>query len=123
MKLGDRAFDSFHFALLEARHAERQDITDVGVLCAVAANCGLDSEAVRAAVSDRKMDTKLADDHTYASETLKAFGTPTLVFPGEKAVFLKMIPPTPPEEATSVFNEVRDLALSRPNILEIKRPG
>ena len=73
-------------------------------------------------LGDRCLLEKLAEDHTFAAETLGIFGTPTLVFPEQQAVFLKMAPPPSPWEAVAVFEDVRRLAENRLQIKEIKRP-
>lgn len=119
---GGAVFDAFHMALLKARHEERGDIADTGTLTEVAEGAGLDMSRFRKDFADRRSLTRLAKDHTHAAETLKVFGTPTLVFPGQQAVFLKMAPPPSPEEAVTAFAEVRQIAEGREQIREIKRP-
>ncbi len=118
---GKAAFDSFHIALLKARHEQRKDIADMGTLTQVAESVNLEMTQFQKDCSDRKLLAKLAEDHTFAVEVLGIFGTPTLVFPENQAVFLKMSPPLP-EDSLSVFNEVRTLAERRQHIQEIKRP-
>lgn len=121
-KQGEDIFDTFHMLLLEARHKEQQDISDMATLHEVARRAGLDMEQFHRDISTPGILTKLGEDHTYAVEKLNVFGTPTLVFPGMKAVFLKMAPPPLPEENISVFYEVRRIAEVRQEIKEIKRP-
>ena len=88
----------------------------------VAESVGLEMDRFRKDLGDRRLLDRLAGDHTFAVETLGVFGTPTLVFPEQQAVFLKMAPPPSPGEATDVFEDVRRLAESRHQIKEIKRP-
>ena len=118
---GEAAFAAFHPALLKARHEQRQDIADMDTLTQVAESANLDMAQFQKDFGDRKILAKLAEDHTFAVETIGVFGTPTLVFPENQAVFLKMSPPAP-EESLSVFVEVRTLAERRRHIQEIKRP-
>ena len=118
---GEAAFDSFHIALLKARHEQRRDIADMGTLSQVAESVNLEMSRFQKDFNDRKLLSKLAEDHTFAVEVLGIFGTPTLVFPEKQAVFLKMSPSLP-EDSLSVFNEVRILAERRQHIQEIKRP-
>jgi len=118
---GEAAFDSLHIALLKARHEQRQDIADMSTLTQVAESVNLDMARFQKDFSDRKPLAKLAEDHTFAVETLGVFGTPTLVFSENQAVFLKMSPPSG-EDCLSVFAEVRQLAEQRRHIQEIKRP-
>ncbi len=118
---GEAAFAAFHIALLKARREQRQDIADVNILNQVAESVNLEMARFRKDFADRQILAKLAEDHTFAVETLALFGTPTLVFPESQAVFLKMSPPSP-EESLSVFDEVRTFAERRRHIQEIKRP-
>ena len=118
---GEPAFNSFHMALLKARHEQRRDIADINTLIEIAESVSLEMPKFRKDLNNRRLLAKLAEDHTYAVDTLGVFGTPTLVFPEEQAVFLKMAVP-PPEECLSIFNEIRNLAERRRFIREIKRP-
>lgn len=72
-------------------------------------------------LKERRLLEKLAADHTFAVEILNIFGTPTLVFPEQQAVFLKMSPPPLPEESIDVFEDVRRFTEDRQQIKEIKR--
>ena len=115
-------FDAFHMALLKARHEYSQDISDAAVLNRVAEDVGLDMDRFHKDFAGCQLLARLAEDHTYAAETLRVFGTPTLVFPEQQAVFLKMAPPPSSEEAVAAFGEVRIIAEDRHQIREIKRP-
>ena len=119
---GEALFDAFHYALLRARHEEKQDIAGMETLNKVAEGVGLDMDRFRKDLRDRRLLDRLAEDHTFAVESLGIFGTPTLVFPEQKAVFLKMMPPPSSEEAFAVFEDVRHMAVNRLQIKEIKRP-
>jgi predicted DsbA family dithiol-disulfide isomerase len=110
---GETAFDSFHFALLRARHEERRDLADVNTLTEVAKSVDLEMAQFQKDLGDRQLLAKLAEDHTFAAETLGIFGTPTLVFPENQAVFLKMMPLPSTEESLSMFTELRLLAEGR----------
>jgi len=118
---GEAAFGRFHIALLRARHEERQHIADMNILADVATSVGLEMTQFQRDLSDRSLLTRLAEDHTFAVETLGVFGTPTLVFPEGQAIFLKMSVP-PPEESLSVFTDLHYLVDRRRYIQEIKRP-
>ncbi|MEE8419159.1 MAG: DsbA family protein [Dehalococcoidales bacterium] len=114
-------FAAFHYAMIMARHEDKEDISDISILTRIAGSVGLDTERFGKDFSDSNILDRLAKDHTNAVETYGVFGTPTFVFPGDQAAFLKMRPPAP-EESLAVFNEVRTVAEGRGNILEIKRP-
>ena len=119
---GEAAFSCFHIALLRARHEQRRDIADMNTLIEVAESADLEMTQFQKDLSDRQLLAKLAEDHTFAVETLGVFGTPTLVFPERQAIFLKMSPLPSPEECLSVFTELRQLAERRQYIQEVKRP-
>ena len=118
---GEAAFDAFHIALLRARHEQRRDIADMDTLIEVAKSVNLEMAQFQKALGDRQLLARLAEDHTFATETLGVFGTPTLVFHERQAVFLKMSSSPPHEECLSVFTELRHLAEQRRYIQEIKR--
>ena len=120
---GEAAFGSFHIALLRARHEQHQDIADISTLIQVAESIDLEMTQFQKDLGDRQLLVRLAEDHTFAVETLGVFGTPTLVFPERRAVFLKMSSPPLPEDSLAVFAEVQQLAERRHYIQEIKRPG
>lgn len=119
---GETAFSCFHIALLRARHEQRRDIADMNTLIEVAESADLEMTQFQKDLSDRQLLARLAEDHTFAVETLGVFGTPTLVFPERQAVFLKISPLPSPEECLSVFTELRQLAERRQYIQEVKRP-
>ncbi len=119
---GEAVFSSFHIALLRAKHEQGRDIADMSTLTEVAESVDLEMAQFQKDFGDRSLLAKLAEDHTFAVETLGIFGTPTLVFPEKQAIFLKMSSPPPPEESLSVFAELRYLAEQRRYIQEIKRP-
>lgn len=119
---GEAVFSAFHIALLRAKHEQGRDIADMSTLTEVAESVDLEMAQFQKDFGDRRLLAKLAEDHTFAVETLGIFGTPTLVFPERQAIFLKMSSPPPPEESLSVFAELRYLAEQRRYIQEIKRP-
>ena len=118
---GDTVFKKYHQALLNARHKDNADISDADLLARLATDTGADVEQFKKDFGDAGILERLARDHTNAVETYRAFGTPTLVFGGDKPVYLK-IRPLEEEDSLKVFNEVRAIAEGRPNVLEIKRP-
>jgi len=119
---GEEAFDRFHYALLAAKHEHKQNIADMNTLVEVAAGVGLEIARFQKYLSDRALLNRLAKDHTFAVESLGVFGTPTLVFAENQAVYVKMTVPPPPEESLGVFAEINHLAEQRRYILELKRP-
>ncbi len=118
---GETTFTAFHFALLRARHEERRDIADKSTLIQIAESAGLEMTRFQKDFGNRQLLARLIEDHTRAVETFGAFGTPTLVFPENQAIFLKMSPP-PPEESLAMFSELSHLVANRRYIQEIKKP-
>ncbi len=119
---GEQAFDSFHLALLRAKHEQNRDIADIATLIEMAEGVDLELTQFQNDITNRKLLARLAGDHTFASDTLGIFGTPTFVFPEEQAVFLKLSQPPVLRESLSVFAELQHLAERRTYIQEIKRP-
>ena len=117
---GNSSFDSFHIALLKARHEQSKDIADVDVLNQIAESVNLEMAQFQKDFKVRKLLAKLAGDHTFAVKVLGIFGTPTLVFPEKQAIFLKMSPSLA-GDSLSVFKDVRTLVECRQHIQEIKR--
>ncbi|MBA7697427.1 hypothetical protein ES703_106092 [subsurface metagenome] len=91
-------------------------------LIEVAESVDLEMVQFQKDLGDRRLLAKLAEDHTFAVETLGVFGTPTLIFPERQAVFLKMSSPPSPQDCLPVFAELRHLAEQRQYIQEMKRP-
>jgi len=118
---GEISFSSFHTALLKAKHEQGLEITDINVLIGVAHGVGLEMSQFQKDLNNRSLLVRLVQDHTAAVETLGIFGTPTLVFPGGKSVFLKLASIPPPSESLAVFDEIRCIAEQRQYIIEIKR--
>ncbi len=119
---GEEVFCKFHYALYEARHKKYRNIADISRVTEVAESAGLDMFRFKKDIRDARILDTLAEDHTYAAGTLKIFGTPTLVFPENQAVYLKMTSVPSNEESLLIFTEIRNIAEKRRIILEIKRP-
>jgi predicted DsbA family dithiol-disulfide isomerase len=119
---GDEAFHRFHRALLAERHAKGRRPITAEVLDDAARAAGLDLGRWRAELGDPTLLAAVARDHTEGVERHGVFGTPTLVFEGGGAAFLKMKPPPPDDEAVAVFDDLYRLATRRPYIAEVKRP-
>ncbi len=119
---GEAPFERFHSALLHARHQQGKDIADRGVLTEVAAAAGLELSRFREDLARRELLARLTEDHATAVEQFGVFGTPTIVFPGGQATFLKLAEVPPAEEALAVFHELLKMATARAYIREVKRP-
>jgi predicted DsbA family dithiol-disulfide isomerase len=114
-------FDAFHLALLDARHRDRLDIEDPGVVEGVAAAAGLDLERFRKELADPDILQRLERDHSEARDVHGVFGTPTLVFSGG-AAYLRLARVLEGGDALRVFDSVAGTIGDEPEVLEIKRP-
>lgn len=122
-KLQGRAhFLNFHFALLEARHVENKNIGRRETVIAVAESAGLDVDAFTKALDDRCLMERIGRDYETAVNEHGVFGTPTFVFPGGEAAYIKMRPKAPEEDAVKVWRDFVETVVNRPYVHEIKRP-
>ena len=119
---GKEAFERFHLALLQARHVEKRDISDPQVLIEVAREAGLDSNRFRQDLPNRSLMAKIGKDYTRGVEEHGVWGTPTLVFNGRPAAYLRLRPAPPPEESVELFKELFGVIHGRPYVIEVKRP-
>lgn len=83
---------------------------------------GLDLAAFERDLGDRSFLPTIGEDYTEGRERYGVFGTPTFVFPNGEAMYVKFMPPPPPEEALPLFEQFLSAARDRPYILEWKRP-
>ncbi len=119
---GKELFERFHMRLLRARHVEDRDIANPGVLIEVAREAGLDIDGFRRELLNRSLLAKVGEDYTRGVKEHGVWGTPTLVFNGRQAAYLKLRPAPPPEEAVKLFEELFDIIHGRPYVIEVKRP-
>jgi predicted DsbA family dithiol-disulfide isomerase len=115
-------FEDFHMRLLRARHLDRVDIDDIDVLERVADESGLERDRFRKDVADPKILAALSRDHRGAVAEYGVFGTPTLVFPGGAAAYLRLAEAPEAPDSLRIFDRVVSIAAEEPRILEIKRP-
>ena len=116
------AFDRFHMPLLRARHVDRADIDDVAVLERVAEDSGLDLDLFRRDFADHTILAALARDHQEAVAEHGVFGTPTFVFEGGPAAYVRLSEAPDPADSLGIFDRLVSIAAAEPRILEIKRP-
>lgn len=115
-------FDEFHPVLLAARHRDRLDLDDLDVVLGVAAAAGLDVDRLRSDMADPAILDALAGDHMNGVEEYGVFGTPTLVFSGGAAAYVRLAEATDGDGAVEMFDHLISVAAAEPRILEIKRP-
>jgi len=116
------AFDRFHMPLLRARHVGRADLDDVAVLERVAEDSGLDLDLFRRDFADRTILTALERDHREAVANHGVFGTPTFVFAGGPAAYVRLSEAPEQVDSIEIFDRLVTVAAAEPRIIEIKRP-
>lgn len=114
-------FDAMHWELLRARHERRLDTDDPAVVEQVAAEAGLDLERLRADVADPAILDTLARDHREAVDQ-GVFGTPTFVFPGGGAAYVRVMPAPEGEAARELLDRLVWLVRDQAAVIEVKRP-
>jgi predicted DsbA family dithiol-disulfide isomerase len=119
---GKELFERFHMVLLRARHVQERDIANPEVLIEVAKEVGLDVDMFRQDLLSRNLLAKIGEDYTRGVKEHGVWGTPTLVFNGRQAAYLKLRPAPPPEESAKLFEELFDMIHGRPYVIEVKRP-
>ena len=119
---GRELFERFHMALLRARHVQNRDIANPKVLVEVAREAGLDVDRFRQDLPDRNLLAKIGEDYIRGAGEHGVWGTPTFVFNGRQAAYLKLKPAPPPEESVKLFEELFDIIHGRPYVVEVKRP-
>lgn len=109
------SFLDFHVTMFSARHDDGEDISDLGVIEAVADRVGLDVGEVRALVESGVPAKTLALEHTRSVELHEVFGVPTFI-QGDEAVFVRFME----RHSTEDLDRVLDM-LSWTNLNEFKR--
>lgn len=115
-------FDALHMPVLRARHRDRLDLDSRAVIERVAEDAGIDMERFRKDLDDRSLLEALARDHREATGEFGVFGTPTLVFGGGAAAYVRLSEEVDRAVAIQVFDRIYGVAQQEPRILEIKRP-
>lgn len=119
---GQVIFQEFVFQLLEAVHQRKMRVHELETITDVAARVpGLDWNSLLSGMRNLDLRQKIAEDYREAVDLHGVFGTPTLLFDGGDAVFLKMTP-SPAGEALDMFRMVRELSCGRTFVQELKKP-
>jgi predicted DsbA family dithiol-disulfide isomerase len=119
---GPEAFERFHMALFQARHEERRDISDRAVLADLAREAGLDANRFQQDLADRSLMARIGEDYEQGVQQHGIWGTPTLVFNGRSAAYLKLQSAPPADDAVSFFDDLVQMVDRRPYVVEVKRP-
>jgi predicted DsbA family dithiol-disulfide isomerase len=116
------AFEDFHMALLRARHEQRADIDEIAVVEQIAEDSGLDLDRFRKDIADPEIVSALERDHRAAVAGYGVFGTPTFIFEGGAAAYVRLSEPPEASDSVAIFDRVIAIGAEEPRILEIKRP-
>jgi predicted DsbA family dithiol-disulfide isomerase len=116
------AFEDFHMALLRARHEQRADIDEIAVVEQIAEDSGLDLVRFRKDIADPEIVSALERDHRAAVADYGVFGTPTFIFEGGAAAYVRLSEPPEASDSVAIFDRVIAIGAEEPRILEIKRP-
>jgi 2-hydroxychromene-2-carboxylate isomerase len=116
------AADRWCEAAGRALHEDGRKVHTPEVAEAVLAEAGLDPAAVDAAIADPTTHDEVRADHDRVTG-LAGFGVPTLVFPGERALFGPVVreAPTDPAAAVRLWDLVTGW-LEFPSLYEMRRP-
>jgi hypothetical protein len=120
---GEDAFRRFHDALLYARHVEGRDLADRQTQRDVARQVELNLDQFERDWGDRTLLERLKADHTRAVSESNIFGTPSFVFPGAEALYLKLSKVPEGEEALATWHSFYNVTAQMPWVVEMKRPG
>jgi predicted DsbA family dithiol-disulfide isomerase len=116
-------FDEFHIALLDAHHDGKLDLEELETIRSAGATAGLDWERTKADIADPTILEGLARDHTRAVDELGVFGTPTFVFAGDQAAYVRIRPAPVGVEAIELFDQLARTIGTWTYVREIKRPA
>ncbi|MGE3799371.1 MAG: DsbA family protein, partial [Thermomicrobiales bacterium] len=111
-----------HYALLDAKHLDGQNLGRRQIVIDVARRAGLDVAGFERDLDDASLLANIGLDYEEGRSRHGVFGTPTLVFPDGSAAYLKMRPEPTRDRALEVWAKVRGLIQGEPDIAEIKRP-
>jgi 2-hydroxychromene-2-carboxylate isomerase len=112
-------FEGYHTNTFEAFHRGTPKVTRDELL-ELASASGVDVDAVMG--EQPAWIERVAQEHVEGRERWSVFGTPTLVLAGESAVYLKLSEVPEPDKAQELWDALWSLALSHPELVEIKRP-
>ncbi|MDP9373322.1 MAG: DsbA family protein [Chloroflexota bacterium] len=119
---GADVFERYHIGLYDAMQGEGRRVAATALI-AMAGAAGVDVARFETEREQGRWLREVARDHREGSERWGVFGTPTLVFDGEAAVYIKFTePPASPSGAAEVFDALLCLAKCHPELIEIKHP-
>lgn len=119
---GGEMFERYHGVIFDAMHGDGKKLAADAVRT-MAQDAGLEMPAFQAEQQAGTWLQRVAGDHRDGVGRWNVFGTPTLVFDDQAAVYLKFTRvPQSPSDAAEVFDALRCLARCHPELVEIKQP-
>ena len=119
---GEDVFRGFHLELLRAIHERKMPVQDGETIKEAASQVpGLDFDRLESDLERPELRERIAGDYRRAVDREGIFGTPTLLFPGGDAVFVKTAIP-PAEDAMGMFEAVESMGRNRAYLRELKKP-
>lgn len=116
----------FRLAMLDARFAEKLDISDPALLHRLAADAGADVARLDAALADPDQvataRARIADDWREAHSEYEIFGVPTLRLAEGAPFYIRLERELTADEAIGLFDRLVDLRWAAPFLLELKVP-
>ncbi len=120
---GQALFSRFHFAVFKARHEDFKNISSREILEDIARTAGLNIDQLLLDMDKNETRQAVGRDHLYGKTKHNIFGVPTLTFDDADPVYVKLsVLPNSMEERLSLFEMIRQAAVKRPCLMEIKRP-
>lgn len=122
----ETGLDRFYAAAGKLWHEQNQPIWSLSTILKAAQLADLDSENIEASICDQQRAGALLQhverDHRDAHERFHARGTPTVVFPNGRAVYLAMLPCPFSEKALLLFDALNTIVTEYPAVFEMKHP-
>ena len=121
---GQNLFERFHYAVLNARNnmSPRFPLNDFNKFLDLAVDVGLDRNKFIDDFNNPQLIINVKKDHQEGVKKYGVFGTPTLVFDNEQAVFIKTFIPKDKDDYIIFFEYIVKIFRDMPFIGELKRP-
>lgn len=118
---GEAAFQRFHALLERAVHEQYLELGSEKTIVDAARQANLAMEGFQTALHNPKMAELAQQSHRWGLEHLQVFGTPTLVFPQERSVYLELAEMPPVNDSLSLFQALEMFARQYPSLRQFKR--
>lgn len=119
---GNEVLDAFILELLRAVHERKMPVQELSTIEeAATATRGLHVERMLRDMERAELRHHVEDDYRHGVNDHGVFGTPTFLFQGGEAVFVKTSIP-PKDDAVSFFQSVQALSQRREYARELKKP-